>query len=271
MSIPPLRGQPPTQLGTSLGRDVGRDVGRNSVPTTNVALLPGTVADVGSMPSREATESQPRDRLQRCVPHDLAYDPEVADGCVLCRSHEPNSEDGAQFRARLWRRGVALATILGLCGAVYVRRLSRADKVRVREVSLQEVTAGLSQGGAQVTIIHLWGTWCASCREELPVFDQLRRAFTDRELELRMVAIHEASTDSLREFMLDNHLAFAAMRLVPNTNVALRAALEETGMRYRLAVPYTAVFDASGMLVDQWTGVRARPAYRDLVRRLAGG
>lgn len=87
-------------------------------------------------------------------------------------------------------------------------------------------------------VVNLWAWWCAPCREELPLFDELAR----RHPELTVMGVHAdasaqrgidllESLESSLPSLQDNHNAFAGTLGLPGV------------------VPITVVFDAQGNMI----------------------
>jgi thiol-disulfide isomerase/thioredoxin len=49
----------------------------------------------------------------------------------------------------------------------------------------------LSQWRGKVLIVNFWATWCAPCREEIPLFVKLQREYGDRGIQFVGIAIDE--------------------------------------------------------------------------------
>jgi len=96
----------------------------------------------------------------------------------------------------------------------------------------------------QVVVLHLWATWCAPCRRELPRLDEL-----DREIEKRGGRVLAVSID------LD---ARNVERFARQQRLHLPLAVDgPDGLARELdvpAIPYTMVLNRSGEVVSQIPG-----------------
>jgi thiol-disulfide isomerase/thioredoxin len=51
-----------------------------------------------------------------------------------------------------------------------------------------ELAARIAASKAEVLVANVWATWCEPCKEELPAFLRLRRAYASRGVELLLVS-----------------------------------------------------------------------------------
>lgn len=98
----------------------------------------------------------------------------------------------------------------------------------------------------RITVINFWGTWCASCIEELPDFDRIAR---DYETSVTVVAIHthallETAPGYIAAHFPDSPLLFAA----DNENSDYYKALGGLGN-----YPHTVIIDENGIVLASFT------------------
>jgi cytochrome c biogenesis protein CcmG, thiol:disulfide interchange protein DsbE len=90
----------------------------------------------------------------------------------------------------------------------------------------------------KVVIVNLWATWCAPCREEMPILDAFYRAHHGQGLEVIGLSM-DRSRD--RE-------AVTKVRQSVSYPVALAADAKVNGFGRARVLPMTYVFDATGTL-----------------------
>ena len=95
----------------------------------------------------------------------------------------------------------------------------------------------------RVTLINVWASWCKPCREEMPGLDSLRRAVRDSAFLYVSVngdVSHAPAESFLRDVGLELPFAIAG----PGVTRAFRAP----------GLPYTALLDRDGRIVQRWLG-----------------
>ncbi len=90
-------------------------------------------------------------------------------------------------------------------------------------------------------IINFWATWCAPCRREIPLLQQLRQAYQGQRLEIVGVAVdfRSAVADYVRSRPIDYPLLIGEDRGL--------AAAEQFGMQ--TVLPFSVFADAQGRII----------------------
>jgi thiol-disulfide isomerase/thioredoxin len=89
-------------------------------------------------------------------------------------------------------------------------------------------TVPLSSVRGDVTVLHLWATWCGSCRTEFPSLLQFQKAYSSRR-----VALVTVSVDRLGWPIIDRTLDELSARALPvflDRNREIMAALGTYGL-----------------------------------------
>jgi thiol-disulfide isomerase/thioredoxin len=63
----------------------------------------------------------------------------------------------------------------------------------VRFADLGGAAQSLEQWGGKVVVVNFWATWCAPCREEIPIFVKLQEKYGSRGLQFVGIAIDQPS------------------------------------------------------------------------------
>lgn len=96
-------------------------------------------------------------------------------------------------------------------------------------------------------LINFWATWCAPCREEMPMLVELQSQYADAGLQVLGIALDEA--EKVREFVQEFGISYP--NLVGMTDVM------ETNFNYGNqsgALPYSVLVDADGIIRWQYSG-----------------
>jgi len=106
----------------------------------------------------------------------------------------------------------------------------------------------LAEWHGQVVLVNFWATWCAPCREELPLLTALQRRYRDRGFTVVGIAIdrRDAVADLVRIVDMDYPLLVASEA---GMNLA-RDLGNDKG-----ALPFSVLLDRSGRPVMHHAGV----------------
>jgi thiol-disulfide isomerase/thioredoxin len=99
----------------------------------------------------------------------------------------------------------------------------------------------------RILVINYWATWCAPCREEIPLFVRLQQEYAAKNVQFIGIAIDQADKvrDFAKEFKVDYPLLIAGLDAVELS----RKAGNKAGV-----LPYTLVLDRSGKIAASLIG-----------------
>jgi thiol-disulfide isomerase/thioredoxin len=123
-----------------------------------------------------------------------------------------------------------------------------SDGTAVAKDALPDVTLDCLGGGAPVrlsglagtpTVINLWASWCAPCREELPLLAKAHRAYGDK---LRIIGVDfdDSAPDAALELAEQSGVTYP---LLSDPDSDTKASLKVIGL------PQTVFVDAQGTMV----------------------
>ena len=113
----------------------------------------------------------------------------------------------------------------------------------------------LSETDGKIRLIDFWATWCAPCREEVPMLNELQATYGDQGL--LILAITDEETEVVRNFVQENGVEY--LNLIGTEEVA-----EAYGV---LGLPAAYLVDAEGRVVKSFLGPKPR---RVLVEHIEG-
>ena len=119
--------------------------------------------------------------------------------------------------------------------------------LRVRVADVKGGTQSLEQWRGQVLVVNYWATWCAPCREEIPVFVRLQERYGRRGLQFVDIAIDQP--DKVAEFASEFRINYPLLLGGLETLELLRQVGNRAGV-----LPYTLVIDRKGNLVSREPG-----------------
>lgn len=112
---------------------------------------------------------------------------------------------------------------------------------------LNDRSRRLSEWSGKPVLLNFWATWCAPCREEIPLFIETRQRHADLGLEIVGVAIDQ-KTDA-QEFVTKFRVPYPIL-LADDTTLDLMARYgNPTGV-----LPYSVILRADGSIAHRKVG-----------------
>lgn len=135
---------------------------------------------------------------------------------------------------------------------------------RVLATPLADVAGGtreIGQWRGGVIVINYWATWCAPCREEIPVFVRMQERYGSRGLQFVGIAFDQP--DKVAAFASEFRINYPLLIAGLETLEQLRQAGNRAGV-----LPYTLVIDRKGNLVSREPGGIKEARLESLVKPL---
>ena len=134
--------------------------------------------------------------------------------------------------------------------ADYAAAVKQDEDERVApEFTLSDIDGNefsLSDSQGKVRLIDFWATWCAPCREEIPMLNELARTYGEQGLTL--VAISDEDREVISEFAAEEGIEYRT--LVDSGDVAMEYSV--------LGLPTAFLIDADGRILKHYTGPKPR-------------
>ncbi len=147
--------------------------------------------------------------------------------------------------------GTALALLLVACHGS-AKAPATAAVTTAPEFTLTDVD-GKSFHSADVKgtvrLVDFWATWCAPCREEIPMFKDLHAAYGPKGFVLVGIAMDDEGAEKVKPFVEENKLPY--LTLIGNEEVA-------NSFGGVVGFPSKFLVDRNGRIVDSWVGVVPR-------------
>ncbi len=141
----------------------------------------------------------------------------------------------------------------------------------------------LSDLKGQVVLLNFWATWCPPCREELPHFEALHKAYKDRGLAVIGVSMDQAENAYVQKFSDDVGITYpiamsrfeevekiwSKIESIPTVQGFGPETPSPSNGSVRM-MPTTFVIDRSGKIYRKHVGPRDRTALEPELRMLMG-
>ncbi len=108
----------------------------------------------------------------------------------------------------------------------------------------------LSDAKGTVRLVDFWATWCAPCREEIPMFKDLHAQYGPKGFTLVGIAMDDEGLAKVKPFVAENKISY--LTLIGNPDVA-----EAFGGV--VGFPAKFLVDRQGHIVETWIGEVPRP------------
>ena len=106
-------------------------------------------------------------------------------------------------------------------------------------------TVHLSDSAGTVRLVDFWATWCAPCREEIPMFKDLHARYGPRGLTLIGIAMDDEGTEVVVPFVRENAMPY--INLLGNEAVA-------SAYGPLSGLPTKFLIDKNGNIVEKFFG-----------------
>lgn len=114
----------------------------------------------------------------------------------------------------------------------------------------------LADSAGRVRLVDFWTTWCAPCREEIPMLNELQLAYGERGFEI--LAISPEEPDVLEEFTAENPVEYTSL-------IGTDELVEEYGA---MGFPTAFLIDGEGRVVELFFGPKPRSILEKKIEEL---
>lgn len=158
--------------------------------------------------------------------------------------------------------GLAAAAVGALVGPMLVQsRSGAADLLAARFPDLAGRQRKLLEWQGRVLVCNFWATWCAPCREEIPLFVSVRDRFVSKGIEIVGIGIDNAS--KISEFVEIYKVSYPILVAGAEALELMRKLGNTAG-----GLPFTVFLDRQGALAHRKIGPIKAPELEEKLAEL---
>ncbi len=83
----------------------------------------------------------------------------------------------------------ALLFVPLFCLLSFVNKVAAQQELLTVYDSLPQLVSRIQQAGEATLVVNFWATWCKPCVEELPCFEELRKQYADKNVQVLLVSL----------------------------------------------------------------------------------
>jgi len=153
--------------------------------------------------------------------------------------------------------GVAAASAGTLAALGVLRSEDAGTALQAAQFTdLEGKTRRLAEWRGKVVLCNFWATWCAPCREEIPMLVALSKEMASKGVEIVGIALD--SDVKVVEFAKDYEVTYPVLIAGPDGIDLMRATGNQLG-----GLPFTAFLDRRGRIVHRKLGALKETQVRD--------
>jgi thiol-disulfide isomerase/thioredoxin len=138
---------------------------------------------------------------------------------------------------------------------------SVAALMATRLPDLENRPQSIEQWRGKVVVVNFWATWCAPCREEIPLFVRLQKKYGERGLQFVGIAVDQPA--KVRPFAAELGMNFP----IVTGGAEVIELTRKLGNRSAV-LPFTLVINRQGKVVETHVGVAQEAKLEPLLASL---
>jgi thiol-disulfide isomerase/thioredoxin len=162
--------------------------------------------------------------------------------------------------------GLAAAAAGFLLGPLLLGRRDRAAETGFMALQLPDLqgrTRRISEWRGRVLVCNFWATWCAPCREEIPLLMAARSKYAAKGVEIVGIAIDNAA--KVGEFSRSLRISYPILLSEAEGLEHMRGLGNTSG-----GLPYTVFFDRDGRVAHRKLGALKQADLEAILAPLVG-
>ena len=119
-------------------------------------------------------------------------------------------------------------------------------------------TVNLSDSAGRVRLIDFWATWCAPCREEIPMLNDLHATYGEQGLTILAISDPDEGADVVGPFAKEHETIYVNL-----------LGTDEIYSQYQVfGMPTAYLVDGEGRIVEMFVGAKPRKVLEGKIRAL---
>ena len=137
---------------------------------------------------------------------------------------------------------------------------SQAPDFTLQSLSGEKVI--LDQFDGKVVLLNFWGTWCPSCKKEIPTLTDMYSEHQDRGLEIVGVTLQSGPPEKIKSFVRKNFINYHVL-------TGERENVAQVAQKYDniSSIPTTYVIDRNGIVQHKWVGPRSKREFMRVINK----
>ena len=154
-----------------------------------------------------------------------------------------------------------LVIFLGMigCGVAAEQAGSRTAAPNFKLADLSGHSVELASHRGKVVLIDFWATWCPPCRQEIPHFIELYKAYRGKGLEIIGIALDQSGAAVVKPFAQMNGINYPIVIGTPQVEAAYG------GIR---GIPTTFLVDKKGQIAKKYIGYQDKEVFEKEIQAL---
>lgn len=111
----------------------------------------------------------------------------------------------------------------------------------------------------KIIVFNFWATWCASCREEMPLFAQLQSHYQDKNVQFVGISIDEDKT-VINEYLKTLAINYPIL-IAGDAGMRLARRLGDSSQ----AIPFTIIVNAQGDIIYSHQGELTKELFEQII------
>jgi len=155
--------------------------------------------------------------------------------------------------------GIGILTLSGLL------LFGCTPKPTATPASTPQIKQQIQDSSAPLTLVHLWATWCAPCREEFPELIKIQRNYSSRGVSIILISADDPNVPSTVETFLRQQACPIDSLIAVQLD---QEFIETLSPNWSGALPSTIFFDAKGTRLKEWEGRKNYAHYAETIEVL---